>query len=172
MNYFELFDLSPRFELDSARLAERYRLLQRQFHPDKFAAAPETERLQAMRQAAEINAAFNTLKDPLGRAEYLLALHGHDIRGEQQTLQDPEFLMQQMSWREELAELRDASDVEAAMAAFAGRVQQEQARQLARIGERLEAGDYAEAAGQVRRLKFIVKLQDELERIEDSLLDL
>lgn len=172
MNYFELFNLRPQFELDSAQLAEHYRRLQRQFHPDKFAAAPETDRLQAMRQAAEINAAFNTLKDPLGRAEYLLALHGHDIRGEQQTLRDPEFLMQQMSWREELAELRDAADPEAAIAAFASRVQQEQARQLALISQLLAGADYAEATDQVRRLKFILKLRAELDRLEDSLLDL
>jgi len=172
VNYFELFNLRPQFELDSAQLAEHYRRLQRQFHPDKFAAAPETERLQAMRQAAEINAAFNTLKDPLGRAEYLLALHGHDIRGEQRTLQDPEFLMQQLSWREELAELREAADPETAIGAFASRVQQEQARQLAQLHQLLDAANYAEAADQVRRLKFILKLRDELDRLEDSLLDL
>ena len=64
-------------------------------------------------------------------------------RGEHQTLQDPEFLMQQLSWREELAELREAADPEAAISAFASRVQHEQERQLAQLHRLLDAGDYA-----------------------------
>ena len=59
-----------------------------------------------MQRAAQINDAFTTLKAPLRRAEYLLSLRGTDIRGEQQTLQDPAFLMQQLEWRERLADLK------------------------------------------------------------------
>ena len=110
MNYFELFHLAPSFALDTDQLAVQYRQLQQQYHPDRYAAASEAERVQALQQASDVNAAYQTLKDPLSRAEYLLMLQGLDIRGEQQTLQDPEFLMQQLSWREELEALREAAD--------------------------------------------------------------
>lgn len=171
MNYFELFNLPLRFELDLEQLAATYRQLQKQFHPDKFAAAPERERLLAMQRAAEINAAFNTLKAPLSRAEYLLALQGLDIRGEQQTLQDPAFLMQQLEWREELAELGEAEDPQAAAQAFADTIAASERSLLAELVTTLAAQQWQDAADRVRKLKFMHKLQDELERFEDSLLD-
>ena len=120
MNYFELFHLAPSFVLDANQLAVQYRQLQQQYHPDRYAAASDGERLQALQQASDVNAAYQTLKDPLSRAEYLLTLQGLDIRDEQQTLQDPEFLMQQLDWREELEALREAGG-DAAVTAFAER---------------------------------------------------
>ena len=47
-----------------------------------------------------------------------------DIRGEQQTLQDPEFLMQQMELREELEELENAADPDTAIAQFEAQIKQ------------------------------------------------
>ena len=61
VNYFELFEFPPQLTLDTALLAERYRALQQQYHPDRFAAAPESDRVQALQHAAEINAAYQTL---------------------------------------------------------------------------------------------------------------
>lgn len=118
MNHFELFGLVEGFELDTRQLADTYRQLQTQFHPDRFATAPEREQLAAVQRAAQINDAFTTLKAPLRRAEYLLSLRGTDIRGEQQTLQDPAFLMQQLEWRERLADLKGEADPERAIKDF------------------------------------------------------
>lgn len=73
MNHFELFGLVEGFELDTRQLADTYRQLQTQFHPDRFATAPEREQLAAVQRAAQINDAFTTLKAPLRRAEYLLS---------------------------------------------------------------------------------------------------
>ena len=172
MNYFELFQLPAQFELDSHQLAETYRQLQQQFHPDRVASAPENERLLAMQQASNINAAYQTLKDPLARAEYLLMLQGLDIRGEQQTLQDPEFLMQQLSWREELEALRDAADPEAQIPVFEQRISSEHNRLMLQLQQALAAAELPIAADRIRKLKFVRKLRDELSRLEDSLMDL
>ncbi len=172
MNYFELFHLPPQFELDSATLAATYRQLQQQHHPDRVAAAPEGERLLAMQQASDINAAYQTLKDPLARAEYLLMLQGLDIRGEQQTLQDTAFLIQQLTWREELEELRDAADPQAGIPVFEQRICSEYNQLMLALQQALLAEQLAPAADVIRKLKFVRKLREELGRLEDSLMDL
>lgn len=83
MNHFELFGLPLQFQLDGSLLSSQFRDLQRQFHPDKFATASERDRLLAVQKAAQINDAYQVLKNPISRAEYLLIQHGEDIRGEQ-----------------------------------------------------------------------------------------
>ena len=172
MNYFELFHLAPSFALDTDQLAVQYRQLQQQYHPDRYAAASEVERVQALQQASDVNAAYQTLKDPLSRAEYLLMLQGLDIRGEQQTLQDPEFLMQQLSWREELEALREAADPEAQIPVFEQRISSEYNRLMQQLQQALAAVELPLAADAIRKLKFVRKLRDELSRLEDSLMDL
>ncbi len=172
MNYFELFAQPLQFELDTTQLAEHYRRLQQQFHPDRYAAAGDAERLVALQQAAEINSGYQTLKDPLTRAEYLLSLLGLVIRGEQHTLQDPEFLMQQLAWREELEALRESADPDAAIPLFAQRIHREYQRLLTILTQALAVPEREVAATQIRKLKFIRKLREELERLEDSLMDL
>lgn len=171
MNYFEIFNLPIAFELDSATLVEHYRQLQQQYHPDKFAAASEADRSRALQWAAEINTAFNTLKDPVTRAEYLLSLQGLVLRDEQQTLQDLDFLEQQWAWREALEELPQAGDPMAASAALAQELTQVRRQMLTALAASLADGRWPEAADGVRKLKFMIKLQQELERLEDSLLD-
>jgi molecular chaperone HscB len=106
VNYFELFQIPISLNLDTAQLAVRYRELQRQFHPDNVAAQADAIKLEAMQQSVEINSAYNTLKLPLARAEYILVLQGIDLRHEQQTVKDTAFLMEQLEWREELDDLQ------------------------------------------------------------------
>ncbi|WP_345011542.1 co-chaperone HscB [Pseudaeromonas paramecii] len=171
MNYFEIFHLPIAFELDSVELASRYRQLQQQYHPDKFAAASEADRSRALQWAAEINAAFNTLKEPVARAEYLLSLQGLEIRGEQQTLQDLDFLEQQWAWREALEALPAATAPLLASANLAEELSLTQRQMQTALSQTLAAGEWPAAADWVRKLKFMAKLQLELERLEDSLLD-
>ncbi|MCK8073530.1 co-chaperone HscB [Vibrio coralliirubri] len=170
MNHFELFGLPLQFQLDGSLLSSQFRDLQRQFHPDKFATASERDRLLAVQKAAQINDAYQVLKNPISRAEYLLVQHGEDIRGEQQTLQDPMFLMEQMELREELEEIADSSDPEDALFAFEGKVSKMYKQQLSAIQQELDSEAWLEAADRVRKLKFIAKLKNEIELVEDRLI--
>ncbi|MEZ9449991.1 co-chaperone HscB [Vibrio splendidus] len=170
MNHFELFGLPLQFQLDGSLLSSQFRDLQRQFHPDKFAIASERDRLLAVQKAAQINDAYQVLKNPISRAEYLLVQHGEDIRGEQQTMQDPMFLMEQMELREELEDIADSSDPEDALFAFEGKVSKMYKQQLSAIQQELESEAWLEAADQVRKLKFIAKLKNEIELVEDRLI--
>lgn len=170
MNHFELFGLPLQFQLDGSLLSSQFRDLQRQFHPDKFATASERDRLLSVQKAAQINDAYQVLKNPISRAEYLLIQHGEDIRGEQQTMQDPMFLMEQMELREELEDIADSSNPEDALLAFEGKVSKMYKQQLSAIQQELDSEAWLEAADRVRKLKFIAKLKNEIELVEDRLI--
>ena len=71
MDYFTLFGLPASYTLSLEPLAARYQELQRQYHPDKFASGSAAEQLAAVQQSATINQAWQTLRHPLTRAEYL-----------------------------------------------------------------------------------------------------
>src|SRR6185503_1893686 len=92
------------YSVDPARLEASYRDLQSRVHPDRFAAGSEAERRVAMQWATRTNEAYRTLRDPLERARYLLHLRGYDTGEESNTAMPPDFLMQQMEWREAVAE--------------------------------------------------------------------
>ncbi|NOI81170.1 co-chaperone HscB [Vibrio tubiashii] len=169
MNYFELFGLPSQFNLDGSLLSSQFRELQKQFHPDNFATASERDRLMAVQKAAEINDAYQVLKNPISRAEYILSENGVEIRGEQQTMQDPMFLMEQMELREELEDISSSSDAEDALFDFESKVSKMFKQQLTATEQNLNQTDWQQAADRVRKLKFIAKLQNEIELVEDKL---
>src|SRR5258708_25802086 len=94
-SHFELFGLPVRFALDAATLDRRYRELQREVHPDRFAAAPESERRASMQLATRVNEAYQTLKSPLRRAVYILRLRGGDPQFETENPTRFQILMEQ-----------------------------------------------------------------------------
>ncbi|EMD81110.1 chaperone protein HscB [Vibrio diabolicus E0666] len=170
MNHFELFGLPSQFKLDGSLLSSQFRELQKRFHPDNFATGSERDRLMAVQKAAQINDAYQVLKNPISRAEYILAEQGVESRGEQQTMQDPMFLMEQMELREELEEIADSTDPESALFDFDSKVSKMYKQHLASVEQELDDGLWAEAADRVRKLKFIAKLKNEIELVEDKLL--
>ncbi|HCH77054.1 co-chaperone HscB [Stutzerimonas kunmingensis] len=168
--HFALFELKPEFELDLASLADRYRELARQVHPDRFADAGESEQRQALERSANLNEAYQTLKSPSRRARYLLAIEGHEVPLEA-TVQDPAFLMRQMHLREELEELHEQADLDG-VAAFKSRLKQAQQGlndDFARIWQDSERR--ADAERLVRRMQFLDKLTQEVRQLEERLDD-
>ena len=106
MNDFELFHLPTSFDIDLEQLESQYLRLQKQYHPDRFAARTPSEQATAAQQCARINDAYQTLKAPLTRAQYLLEQAGVHLQSEAATFQDTAFLMLQMQWQEELEALK------------------------------------------------------------------
>lgn len=174
MNYFQLFDLPEQFELDLTELGSRYLALQKRFHPDNFAAGSERDRLLSVQQTANINDAYHSLKQPLLRAEHLLALRGLKISNEQRSFTEPAFLMQQMELREQLAEVGGQADPEQAIADIEQQLAQQRKVLQNTLHQALSARTAEQdqlAAELVRKLKFFYKLQQELELIEQQLQD-
>jgi len=159
-NHFELFGLPPRFRLEPALLEQAYRSLQSQVHPDRFVHASDAERRASMQSATHVNEAYRTLKTPLARARYLIALHGVDLESENNTAMPAEFLHEQMRWRESVEEAADQAD---ALAALARRLGAEMAERYAQLERRLDGeGDFARAANAVRELMFLERLREEI----------
>lgn len=172
-NYFELFGLPVSFEIDTKALTERYRDLQRALHPDRFANASDQERRLSLQQAAQVNSGYETLRDPLARARYLLTLQGVAHDDESSTISDIEFLEEQMELREQLAEIRHDDDPVAALSEFMGcldKSEREQVEALHSLFAQRETMDVAKAKNLVQRMQFIRRLQQEAEALEEELL--
>lgn len=168
-DHFALFGLPRAFRIDAALLDARYRELQATVHPDRFAQAEDAERRRSMQWATRANEAYLALKKPLGRAKYLLHLAGHDVGAENNTAMPVDFLMEQMEWREGVAEARAAGN------------HHELEHLHHRLGERMrgaydelaalldDTADFETAADRVRRLMFLEKL---LHEIDDAIVAL
>ncbi|MDY0328937.1 MAG: Fe-S protein assembly co-chaperone HscB [Thiomonas sp.] len=168
-SYFALFGLPETFAVDVARL-ERARLaVQSQVHPDRFASGSDRDKRLAMQWAAQANAAYLTLKNPVQRASYLCERRGVPIQAENNTAMPAEFLLQQMQWRETLDDLRQAADP-AGLQALQAEVQTQRAERLEAIRQALDEQNAPEvAAEQVRALLFLDRFAEELRRTADAL---
>lgn len=165
-NDFQIFDLPERFALERADLDARWKDLQRQAHPDRFASADAASHRLAMQWSVRINEAYQRLKDPLKRAAYLCELRGAPIEAENNTAMPTDFLVQQMQWREALEEA-DGIDALERMAEDVARARRERIAALQVALD--EQGDASAAARQVRALMFIERFARDVEGRLDQL---
>jgi molecular chaperone HscB len=163
---FTLFGLPNQFALDTAELDARWRRLQAQVHPDKFAAQGAAAQRVAMQWAVRVNEAYRRLKQPLSRGQYLCELRGAPIEAESNTAMPAAFLMQQMQWREALDEAGDLAAVDA----LDSEVSDHERELLADLGRQLdELGDPPAAARLVRALMFVNRFRADLSRRQEAL---
>lgn len=163
---FELFAVPARFAQDAAQLDARWKELQRQVHPDRFAAEGAAAQRVAAQWSARVNEAYRRLKDPQKRAAYLCELHGAPIGAESNTAMPPAFLMQQMELREQLEDARD----EPALDAIDAQAAQLKRDMLAQLAHQIDAEQAWPAAAQsVRALMFLDKLAGDVDRRRETL---
>lgn len=171
-NHFELFGLPVAFDINGDDLASRYRELQRRVHPDKFASASDQERRLSLQLTAQVNEAFQTLRDPVRRGRYLLSLRGVDVDAETDTVMDPAFLMEQMEWRENLEEIRQADNPRKRLVELAARIEQGMQDRIAQF-RRAIGEDGPQATGRarnlVREMQFLEKMRQEIGDLEEEL---
>ena len=170
-NPFALFDLPVAFQVDSALLNERYLALQKSLHPDNFSAASAQEQRLAIQKSAEINDALRILKDPITRADSIIAMNtGETENPEEKSNNDIDFLMQQMEWRETLENIENRQDTDE-LTAFAKEINKIRHAILSELSTVLDAQQWDIARAITDKLRFIKKLQAEIERVEETLLD-
>ena len=157
---FQLFGLVQQFAQDRASIDARWKELQREAHPDKFAAQGAAAQRIAMQWSVRINEAYLRLKDPLKRAAYLCELNGAPVNAENNTAMPADFLMQQMQWREGLDDASSLADVEMINAS----VNQGRDRTLLKCEHLLDRDhDFQGAVGQVRALMFIQRFAHDVD---------
>lgn len=159
--YFTLFRIESAFDIDTENLEQTYRALAARFHPDKFASASTFEQKQAVMMSSTINDAYRTLKNPIDRAAYLLKTSGIDADAPEHTAFAPEFLMQQMEWRETLVEARAESDLKT-LENLNDEIRAEQEKLFCDLKQSFARQDYDTAAQQVRQGRFLDKLRNEI----------
>jgi len=172
-NYFELFALPVNFDIDMASLSARYQDLQRSIHPDNFTNTTDREKRLSMQQASMINEAYQSLKDPLKRAQYLLGLNGIDVNSESNTVMDTSFLMQQMELREALDDIMDAADPLAALEVFSKDIETRIKDSISQLQEHFKesaADSLKQAEALSLQLQFLYRLREEAEDREEALL--
>ena len=159
-SHFDLFGLAPAYALETDALERSYREIQSRVHPDRFAHAGDAERRASLQWTTRVNEAYRVLKDPVQRARHILELHGVDVAFETNTAMPSEFLMQQMELREALEEAKSP----AALDEMRKALRQEKAKLEKQVGDAIDAKhDYAAAAGLVRKLQFLDRLDEEID---------
>jgi molecular chaperone HscB len=166
---FELFELPVQFSQDRTAIDQRWKDLQREAHPDKFAAQGAAAQRLAMQWSVRINEAYQRLKDPMRRAAYLCELRGAPIEAENNTAMPPEFLMQQIEWREALDEAANEADL-MQLTAQVARLKRELLQQCERLLD--VDNDPLQAAQKVRALMFVARFateaDDRMDRMEQT----
>lgn len=157
MDHFARLGLPAALELDAQALDKAYFALQRQWHPDRFVAKPAEERARASSEAAALNDAYRTLKEPLSRAVYLATLRGVDLPADGKTIDDPDLLTEVMDAREELHEASSVGEVDA-LAKFA---REDLEKGLASLSRLFQANDKKDIRKALLRLRYLDKFADE-----------
>lgn len=157
-NHFERFELPVSFELDTELLAARYRKLQQVAHPDNFVNASDKERLVALQTTTQINEAFQILKNPLTRGQYLLQLY--QIDQETTGVVKGDFLIQQLDLREELESIKQQQQLEI-LSQFIARIEQQMHGLIAQISQQFHQSDYLAAKQSLQQLQFFKRLHEE-----------
>ena len=163
---FTLFGLPPRFALDRSGLDARWRSLQAEVHPDRFASEGAAAQRVAMQWAVRVNEAYQRLKNPLTRGAYLAGLRGARVDAERNTAMPLDFLQQQMAWREALD---DASGLRA-LESLEQEVDAQYRQRLQALERALDVqADASDAAQHVRALMFIERFREDIgRRIEQN----
>ncbi|HUZ94827.1 MAG TPA: Fe-S protein assembly co-chaperone HscB [Edaphobacter sp.] len=170
-NYFEVFSLPAKLQIDTAALEKQFYVLSRKLHPDRFASRPVAEQEAALAQSSQLNDAYRALKDPVLRTQYLLKLQGVELEeqskaatdaaratgGQKKQIVPPELLEEVFELNMQLQEMRAARqmgedepelrrDLMTAKDSFDAKMVETQAElegYWARWDEALDAGDEA-----------------------------
>jgi molecular chaperone HscB len=170
MDPFATLGIARAFDVDLAAVEKVHRELSRALHPDRYVGAGKSERASSLAKAVEVNEAWRVVRDPIRRAEALLALRGvavSDADGRAAAKADPAFLMEMLEQREALSEAKASKDLEA-VRRMAAEIE-ERVRGVERaLSDGFARGEASALAGKVSELKFYRRFLDEVSAIEDE----
>lgn len=170
-NYFSLFQLPVILPVDTVKLSAHYQQLQRQFHPDNYATASDSEKAAIMQKSATINTGYRTLKDPVKAAEYRVSMQGIDIDTEHDTIRDLEFLSEQFELRERLDDIESTQDW-ALLDAFYAEVIARKKAIYDNLLHAITQTDWQNAKTLVYKLRYFARLIEHIELLQEKQFDL
>ena len=171
-NFFEIFSLPVAWEVDFEQLDIKFRALQKALHPDRYATKNDFEKRLAVQTAATINQAYQTIKNPLSRAQYLLELENLDASQETHITSDGQFLMEQMLLREALSEVRGNENAKQSLVSLSIEAQQNAAKIQSDFANQYQQKAYNKAFDSLAKMQFAIKFIDDIKALEAELVDL
>ena len=171
-DYFALFGLPRKLWIEMGGLEQKFLQLSWKLHPDNFVNAKEEERELSLKRSSELNDAYRTLKDPVARVEYLLAIEGERKEGEKRQQAPPELLEEVFELNESLDELREAKAAGSDVAALKEKLQAAEKNfggKLAEVDAEMQAtakewDKSVEGSDEGTRKKIMARLNDHLNR--------
>ena len=154
---FDILGLTPSFTVDLKGLEQAYFTAQRACHPDRFVGKPEADRIAAISRSQLVNDAYDTLKNPLTRAEHLLELQGLHVLADDAKA-SPEILMEMMELRERIF---DHGNDGAGLAAIINEIKALAAANHTALDVAFSVADYTRAAHETLRLQYLGKAMEE-----------
>jgi molecular chaperone HscB len=171
IDYFALFEMSRNLWIEMGALEQKFLRLSWKLHPDNFVNATEQERDLSLKRSSELNDAYRTLRDPIARVEYLLAIEGERKEGEKKQQAPPELLEEVFELNESLDELREAKASGEDLAGLKARLESAEKSFQNKLGEvdgELQAAarewDAALTGDSATRKKIMAKLNELLNR--------
>lgn len=166
-DYFSFLGIPRKLSVDASDLQSRFYSLSRQFHPDRFARGTAFDQQYALDATALLNDAYRVLRDPIQRAEYLLAQEGLDVGEQRSKNVPPELLEEVFELNMLLEEAPDREELEQAKTKFQS-MQSETDQELSSLFERYDtSGDAAvlqSIRGALNRRRYIQNLVRDVEK--------
>jgi len=134
-DYFALFEMPRKLWMEMSELEQKFLRLSWKLHPDNFVNASEQEREVSLKRSSELNDAYRTLRDPIARVEYLLAIEGERKEGEKKQQAPPELLEEVFELNESLDELREAKASGEDLAALKAQLENAEKNFQEKLGE-------------------------------------
>jgi molecular chaperone HscB len=155
-NYFELFGLPAAYDITLKTLEKEYFSLQQHYHPDRFAAKPAKARAEAAGAALLINQAYQTLKNDLSRAQYILLQQGIRVNTDADTIKpSQQLLMEVMELQDTLQDIDNAS-----LSKFIEQINAQMRACNEMLSNAFAEKDYARAADATLRLNYLTKISE------------
>ncbi len=167
-DYYRIFNLPEDYQIDGELLQQRYRDIQRECHPDRYAGKSAHEQRVAVQYAAAINQAYTVLRSPVQRALYLLARMGGNADNENATLNDTDFLARQIELRERLHGAVESGASLGALEALSDEVAREFAQLQGLFALQHRERDVQAATHTIAQMQFFSKLLDQLQDATDA----
>ncbi len=171
VDYFAIFGLPRKLWIEMSTLEQKFLQMSWKLHPDNFVNASEEERELSLKRSSELNDAYRTLRDPVARVEYLLALEGERKEGEKKQQAPPELLEEVFELNESLDELREAKAAGEELAELKARLESAEKSFQEKLGEvdtHLQAAarewDAAVDGDAAMRKKIMARLNELLNR--------
>ena len=151
MEFFDIYEIEPSFSISENELKKRYLVLQKKFHPDRFAHSSIEEQKTALINSSLINDAYQVLKDDIRRAKYLLECNGVEITNHT----NPAFLMKQMEYEEKI---EDHSNDKNQLLSIQKELQEELEQYKDKLTVDFDKKNFDRATNQINEFIFIDKL--------------